>query len=43
MVSVALVRTAWPEKYGAESAIDVPQCVPVNCVDELYNRSCLNR
>lgn len=37
MVSVALVRTAWPEKQGVESAIDVPQCVLVNCVDELYN------
>lgn len=29
MVSVALKRTAWPEKQGVESAIDVPQCVPI--------------
>lgn len=37
MVSVALVRTAWPEKQGAESAIGMPRCIPVNCVDEVYN------
>lgn len=37
MVSVALVRTAWPEKQGAESAAGMSQGIPVNCVDELLN------
>jgi hypothetical protein len=35
MVSVTLVRTAWPEKQGTESATGMPPGVPVNCVDEL--------
>lgn len=37
MVSMALVRTAWPEKQGAERAIRMPRYIPVNRVDELYN------